>query len=383
MALKTLEYAISADGVSPNYERKAGVQYDHKKTALQFNLTSEFYDEIIGVLSDGQATYRFDCYDGEGTLHLGEQKELTGITLKPYELEYWVTKFGGKLKINLVISIINNDTTAKEWSYEVVVYLTDLPESDIDEKQYQSMATLTLRTTAIADKVDEKYKKILSIHQELSTLENMLQNGEWVFDGETGSEIDVKYIVDEEFNSNSNNAVANKVITERFTALDNSLSQISESIGQTVYDSIVSEIKIEILSETHPIGSYYWSENPINPAVLFGGTWERIKDMFVLAAGDKYGCNTTGGEIAHKLVDKEMPQHAHMFRADVGEGDGVDFVVPTATGGTGVSSISTTGSAYAPGHWATRTWGTNICGGSVAHNNMPPYITAYCWKRIG
>ena len=30
------------------------------------------------------------------------------------------------------------------------------------------------------------------------------------------------------------------------------------------------------LDLAHPVGSYYWSEDPTNPSVLFGGTWVKF-----------------------------------------------------------------------------------------------------------
>ena len=44
-----------------------------------------------------------------------------------------------------------------------------------------------------------------------------------------------------------------------------------------------------LLESVYPVGSIYLSINDINPANLFGfGTWEQIKDRFLLSAGDTY-----------------------------------------------------------------------------------------------
>jgi len=48
-----------------------------------------------------------------------------------------------------------------------------------------------------------------------------------------------------------------------------------------------------------PIGSIYISLTTDNPSTLFGGTWTRIKDTFLLAAGDIYSLNSTGGASTH------------------------------------------------------------------------------------
>lgn len=66
-----------------------------------------------------------------------------------------------------------------------------------------------------------------------------------------------------------------------------------------------------LLLDAHPVGSLYWSSNATDPTSLFGGSWERIKDKFILAAGDSYSRGSTGGEAVHTLSVSEMPSHTH------------------------------------------------------------------------
>ena len=59
-----------------------------------------------------------------------------------------------------------------------------------------------------------------------------------------------------------------------------------------------------LLDYAHPVGSVYISTAATDPADLFGGgTWERIKDVFLLAAGDTYAAGASGGEAAHTLTE--------------------------------------------------------------------------------
>lgn len=125
-----------------------------------------------------------------------------------------------------------------------------------------------------------------------------------------------------------------------------------------------------ILNYIYPVGSYYWSSNSTNPGTIFGGTWEQIKDKFVLAVGDTYTtADVTGGEAVHTLTVNEIPNHNHKSSNFGGYyvwgGLETDFFA-RGEGGytTELDDITTSGT-----------------GGGQPHNNMPPYITAYCWHR--
>lgn len=134
---------------------------------------------------------------------------------------------------------------------------------------------------------------------------------------------------------------------------------------------------VNILS-AYPVGSIYMSISSTSPATLFGGTWERIKDKFLLSAGDTYTAGATGGEATHTLTASEMPKHVHKFY-----GDGEKFTIQ------GDTSIAKSGTTYAnsPGINLGATWSSEgqitlgTAGEDAAHNNMPPYLTVYMWKR--
>ena len=136
----------------------------------------------------------------------------------------------------------------------------------------------------------------------------------------------------------------------------------------------------------YPIGSIYMSVTNNNPANIFGGKWERIKDRFLLCAGDSYSAGSTGGSTnhyhstgSHKLTINEMPSHTHTYfrtRAIWAE-DAAD-----ESTAVGCNNTWAYGKTY-PDTYAT--------GGNQAHNhgntgnasNLPPYLAIYVWKRIG
>lgn len=122
-----------------------------------------------------------------------------------------------------------------------------------------------------------------------------------------------------------------------------------------------------ILSKVYPVGSIYMSVNSASPATLFGGTWERIKDQFLLAAGDKYAAGKTGGEATHTLTENEIPAHRH------------SIWFPNA-GGEQSAAIGYP-EAGSKNTWYAEASKTAGAGGGAAHNNMPPYLSVYVWKR--
>lgn len=125
------------------------------------------------------------------------------------------------------------------------------------------------------------------------------------------------------------------------------------------------------LQSVYPVGAIYISTADTNPSTLFGfGTWEQIKDVFLLAAGGTYEGGATGGEATHTLTENEMPAHRHKI------------AYPNASGEYGDAAIG-----YPTSSGTTKTWLAEMCktesvGGGAAHNNMPPYLAVYMWHRI-
>lgn len=128
-----------------------------------------------------------------------------------------------------------------------------------------------------------------------------------------------------------------------------------------------------LLDKLYPVGCIYQSASSTSPAELFGGTWEQIKDRFILAAGDTYTAGSTGGEATHKLTDAEMPRHTHNIAKGAKNADGTGTKFETYDAYQSESSI-------AEGYYWTAS--TLFAGNSKPHNNMPPYVAMYIWKRI-
>lgn len=134
---------------------------------------------------------------------------------------------------------------------------------------------------------------------------------------------------------------------------------------------IVGSAPAGILQSVYPVGAIYISTVATSPATLFGfGTWEQIQDRFLLAAGSTYSAGATGGEATHTLTVDELPSHTH--------------VVSNYTGVVGWEGSSPSKSYLAnenDGYTGSTNPESKPTGGGKSHNNMPPYLAVYIWKR--
>lgn len=200
----------------------------------------------------------------------------------------------------------------------------------------------------------------------------------------------------------------------------------------------VSDFEKRIFLAAHPVTTLYWTSDPRNPGDVYGGTWKQIKDKFVLACGDTYSVDATGGNAETTLTEENLPSHTHGFTpsgsvavttaptftgSEVTSGGmsanatgsvEVFFPMPTskATGNMSVSKIEeyssipnnliklssqftltndvshthkvTAKGTISGGEYSfTGAAGTTEATGSgTAFSNMPPYIGKYCWERV-
>ena len=137
--------------------------------------------------------------------------------------------------------------------------------------------------------------------------------------------------------------------------------------GKTLFDIV------------YPVGAIYMSVSSTSPEILFGGTWERIQDRFLLAAGSSYAAGDTGGEAAHTLTELEIPRHTHALRANTSWGES-EALAPWAQyfGSNILYDVGASGGTITRSYYAEV---AQPVGSGGSHNNMPPYLVVYMWKR--
>ena len=151
-----------------------------------------------------------------------------------------------------------------------------------------------------------------------------------------------------------------------------------------------------LLDVVYPVGAIYMSVSEISPATLFGGTWEQIQNRFLLAAGSSYTAGKTGGASTVTLTSSQIPSHTHSVNLNTGNSGVHTHVVWKYASGSGnwaanpggrnatttIDSGMVMGIADSAGeHNHAISGNTGSTGGGGSHNNMPPYLVVYMWKR--
>ena len=143
---------------------------------------------------------------------------------------------------------------------------------------------------------------------------------------------------------------------------------------------LIEDTRKKTLLAAHPVGSYYFSDDPTNPSTLFGGTWKAVDPGRALVAqgtvtaedGEKleFKAGNTYGEFKHQLTVGELPRRTVVSL----DGNGVSY--PSVPWGTETYSNWGATSIY---DYKTAGLVTNY---DLYHNNITASIATYCWRRI-
>lgn len=159
----------------------------------------------------------------------------------------------------------------------------------------------------------------------------------------------------------------------------------------------IDDKEVATLDSVYPVGSIYMTVNNTNPSTLFGGTWEQIKDKFILSCGDTYSSGSTGGNATINLQHSHTSaKHSHgrgNLEASLNFENGyvkyyydktqkpaynyqekISFTESTASGTLygGTRVVGTTGET------TPNNTGDAL---STAQSILPPYLAVYVWKR--
>lgn len=126
------------------------------------------------------------------------------------------------------------------------------------------------------------------------------------------------------------------------------ISEMDEmtALTENCYAPIIIEganRKINLLNMIYPIGSIYLTVNNVDPSTIFGGTWKKIENRFLVGAGSGFAAGTTGGSKTSSIKKSVLETLSYTWGSD-----------------------------------RTTIYGADEQSFSV----LPPYLSVYMWKRV-
>ena len=232
---------------------------------------------------------------------------------------------------------------------------------------------------------DEDYQYEFTVSNHNPTIDSTVQITISVTDGNGAPVTNHSFILDANGTNVSLTTDQNGEATYNYTCSSWGICRFS-------IKTFVSYINI---GNPYPVGSIYMSVTNTDPAVLFGGTWQRLEDTFLYATSGTAdtGYQATGGSKDAVVVEHTHTQNTHHH--GTGHSTYDKFLATNVNVALGQTkrTLPSTGSNY---YYAYSTELGNIqevdntanttatnqnTGVSPTDKNMPPYMKVYMWKR--
>lgn len=337
-----------------------GISIDGELSATSVNPVQ---NKIIKTALDGKAGTTVATQSANGLLSSGDKTKLDGIATGANKTV--VDSAMSSTSTNPVQNKVVYAELSKKINASAATQSTDGLMSSDDKKKLDGIESGANKTTVdnamSSDSTNPVQNKVIqaALNWKMSTSPGFIELNPGANAGHGG-------YLDFHYNGSSEDYTSR--IIEQSSGVLNVPGTFKVNDSNVLTEASISTLLLKM----YPVGSIYISTSHANPKTLFGGTWVQIKDVFLLAAGTTYKGGATGGEATHTLTLGEMPEHAHeMYSAN---GNGSSTWTPNA-GSYLVNSVTDTKNTW----WAQI--GMNNAGGGTAHNNMPPYLVVYVWKR--
>lgn len=361
--------------------------YDGESTSIEKFIADEISDNIINISDDMYKLPYINVSYTTQTPFIAPNTE--GLV---YNLKSYIAKVRRMKRIFLSYEIAGNTLNISIAQKTIPTRNIDFAMSDYQLINETYSANQTAKVTAINDDVTTDY--YLFTDGTYSTDPELKPRavGEWVM----VKADDIEKVGDEfaknssshliEFYSNKKLGFFDEItIRSQGRVVNSYIAQISKKSNDnrylyksgellntaseklTVMSQQIEEVKktLEFLPGTlpidkiYPVGSVYLSFESTSPASLFGGSWTQITNRFLYAA---QGSNTTGGEENHTLEFSEIPAQYLWTSLKYGKTPAIESLI-------------------SPGSYYSMYSKFSDDDVGRPHNNMPPYITCYVWRR--
>lgn len=262
-----------------------------------------------------------------------------------------------------------------------------------DEHTYIGIANIKNEAAGIVDVFLDNERQMTAAEGE-GTLELVIirgglrrgtANARWIVQETPGSELVSGTVIDgvdtiiENAVSAANTAKqAAQDVAQAILAAEESAEAAAQSASEA--RSIALENIFDII---YPVGSIVqYADASIDPNKLLGGRWQRIQGKFLFGADSSHAIGSEGGSETQTLTIANLPRHMHYTIRLGTEGETSPDYLHTVARSDFKNSPWENARYQLYGVDAEANAGkSSYVGNGTAHNNMPPYLTVYIWKR--
>lgn len=368
-----------------------------------------------------------------GSTIKGYKITANGETFTTAESTTGVLTSSGDITVQIVVTDSRDRTAESDFTVNVTAHTLPVVSSlsvhrcDSTGKENDQGAYVQVTFSASADPFDSKntvaykleYKKSSAASYTVVNLtaykNNFAISGKtYIFSADTGSSYDVRLTVTDSFSVVSKSTTASTAATimhfkangkglglGKVAEVDNAIdvgwlfqmnghtvtglptpTSDSDAVPKSFVSEQIQNVKDEVisLSDVYPIGAIYISTVATSPASLFGGSWTQLTDRFLIGAGSSYAVDETGGAATVTLSTSQIPSHNHEFQYSTNGGS--SWYGATMGRDGSYSDTPYLGTKSSVAEFASYQVRVGKTGGGGSHNNMPPYLAVYMWKRI-
>ena len=166
----------------------------------------------------------------------------------------------------------------------------------------------------------------------------------------------------------------NKRIT-RMNEVEAAVVEVNRKLDGIIDDGKLEEVSIV----AYPVGAIYMSVSDVAPALLFGGTWEKLESRFLLGSGNGLGAGTSGGSESVTLDEMHLPSNT-IVKLRHNTSSNLTYTTYAVDDEEITTSREYYNDLYIP-VGERDTIGLGEYEQEVV-STMPPFYTVHMWKRI-
>ncbi len=179
--------------------------------------------------------------------------------------------------------------------------------------------------------------------------------------------------------------MASDSVFERLAKLEREQKDMKASNYVKVVREMIDQT---VLERIYPVGTIITRYDATDPSEVIGGEWERFAEgRMVLGVGGSFSqAGATGGNQSVTLTERQLPSHSHTGTTNAGGEHTHTVRYLGTTSGSATGWIGSTGSLGSLASSADgehqHAFTTDKTGGGEKIDTMPPYVTAYLWRRV-